>query len=397
MPDDMEVCGCNGVCKGTIVKAIKEKGLFTLDDVRKHTKASSSCGSCTGLVEQILPPPSAATISRPTRRTSRCAAAPSTRTKKCARAIREQNLLTIPEVMTVHGMDDAQRLRHLPPGAELLPARRPGRTRRWTIRSRASSTSARTPTSRKTAPIRWCRACGAASPRAAELRAHRRRRRQIQDPDGQSHRRPAHRSARREKRRPARRVARSRHAVGPRLWQGAAHGEDLRRLRMVPLRRAGLDQDGHRAREGPVAHVRAAQGQARGVGLPAQLRRGDDQGRRRDRRRFRLGNLCRRQRRHQGRGRAVSVQGEDARGSAGIRRRLPAALPRRRRVISTAPCITSRASGSITSSSASSRMPETARRCMRGCVSRCRASPIRGASAPPASRRANSNCWRPER
>lgn len=54
MPDSAEVCGCNGVCKGTIVKAIKEQGLFSLDEVRKHTKASSSCGSCTGLVEQIL-------------------------------------------------------------------------------------------------------------------------------------------------------------------------------------------------------------------------------------------------------------------------------------------------------------------------------------------------------
>ncbi|MET3120563.1 nitrite reductase (NADH) large subunit [Oxalobacteraceae bacterium GrIS 2.11] len=54
MQDSDEVCGCNGVCKGTIVKAIKDKGLFTLDDVKKHTKASSSCGSCTGLVEQIL-------------------------------------------------------------------------------------------------------------------------------------------------------------------------------------------------------------------------------------------------------------------------------------------------------------------------------------------------------
>jgi nitrite reductase (NADH) large subunit len=54
MPDSAEVCGCNGVCKGTIVKSIKENGLFTLDEVRKHTKASSSCGSCTGLVEQIL-------------------------------------------------------------------------------------------------------------------------------------------------------------------------------------------------------------------------------------------------------------------------------------------------------------------------------------------------------
>ena len=54
MPDSAEVCGCNGVNKGAICKAIKDKGLFTLDEVRKHTKASASCGSCTGLVEQIL-------------------------------------------------------------------------------------------------------------------------------------------------------------------------------------------------------------------------------------------------------------------------------------------------------------------------------------------------------
>ena len=54
LSDEMEVCGCNGVCKGVIVKAITTKGLFTLDEVRAHTKASSSCGSCTGLVEQIL-------------------------------------------------------------------------------------------------------------------------------------------------------------------------------------------------------------------------------------------------------------------------------------------------------------------------------------------------------
>ena len=54
MPPEAEVCGCNGVNKGTICKAIKDKGLFTLEDVRKHTKASASCGSCTGLVEQIL-------------------------------------------------------------------------------------------------------------------------------------------------------------------------------------------------------------------------------------------------------------------------------------------------------------------------------------------------------
>jgi nitrite reductase (NADH) large subunit len=54
LPDDAEICGCNGVCKGKITGAITSKGLSGLDDVRAHTKASASCGTCTGLVEQLL-------------------------------------------------------------------------------------------------------------------------------------------------------------------------------------------------------------------------------------------------------------------------------------------------------------------------------------------------------
>lgn len=54
LPDSAEVCGCNGVCKGDVVQAISANNLFTLDEVRSHTKASASCGSCTALVEQIL-------------------------------------------------------------------------------------------------------------------------------------------------------------------------------------------------------------------------------------------------------------------------------------------------------------------------------------------------------
>lgn len=54
LPDDAEICGCNGVCKGKIVDTIKAKRLSSLDDVRAHTKASASCGSCTGLVEQVM-------------------------------------------------------------------------------------------------------------------------------------------------------------------------------------------------------------------------------------------------------------------------------------------------------------------------------------------------------
>ncbi len=54
MPEDMQICGCNGVCKGTIVEAIKSKGLDSYDAVKAHTKASASCGSCAPLVRQLL-------------------------------------------------------------------------------------------------------------------------------------------------------------------------------------------------------------------------------------------------------------------------------------------------------------------------------------------------------
>jgi nitrite reductase (NADH) large subunit len=54
LPDDAEICGCNGVCKGKIVGAIKAKGLSSVEQVRAHTKASASCGTCTHLVEQVM-------------------------------------------------------------------------------------------------------------------------------------------------------------------------------------------------------------------------------------------------------------------------------------------------------------------------------------------------------
>ncbi len=53
LPADAEICGCNGVCKGQIVDAIGN-GATTLEDVKAVTKASGSCGTCTGLVEQVL-------------------------------------------------------------------------------------------------------------------------------------------------------------------------------------------------------------------------------------------------------------------------------------------------------------------------------------------------------
>jgi nitrite reductase (NADH) large subunit len=53
LPLDAEICGCNGVCKGQITEAIAG-GATDLGAIRAETKASASCGTCTGLVEQLL-------------------------------------------------------------------------------------------------------------------------------------------------------------------------------------------------------------------------------------------------------------------------------------------------------------------------------------------------------
>lgn len=98
MPDTAEVCGCNGVCKKTIVDAIVQKKLFTLDDVRTHTKASASCGSCTGLVEQILQSTLGSDYSVSPAKKPLCKCTDHTH-EEVREAIRAENLKTIPEVM----------------------------------------------------------------------------------------------------------------------------------------------------------------------------------------------------------------------------------------------------------------------------------------------------------
>ena len=97
MADADEVCGCNGVTKGTICKAIKEKGLFTLDEVRKHTKASASCGSCTGLVEQLLMFTAGGDYSKAPTKKAMCGCTDASH-QEARDAIRHDKLLTIASV-----------------------------------------------------------------------------------------------------------------------------------------------------------------------------------------------------------------------------------------------------------------------------------------------------------
>jgi nitrite reductase (NADH) large subunit len=53
LSDTSEICGCNGVTKGQVMACIAG-GAQSLDAVRGGCKASASCGSCTGLVENLL-------------------------------------------------------------------------------------------------------------------------------------------------------------------------------------------------------------------------------------------------------------------------------------------------------------------------------------------------------
>ena len=102
MADTDEVCGCNGVSKGAVCKAIKELGLFTLEEVRQHTKASASCGSCTGLVEQLLMFTAGGDYSSAPKKKALCGCTEASH-QDVRDAIREQHLLTIADVYTALG------------------------------------------------------------------------------------------------------------------------------------------------------------------------------------------------------------------------------------------------------------------------------------------------------
>ncbi|CAN5115973.1 NADPH-nitrite reductase [soil metagenome] len=54
LPDDAQVCDCNGVSKDQIVQMIKKQDLKSVSDVGTRTQAGTSCGTCKPLVKQIL-------------------------------------------------------------------------------------------------------------------------------------------------------------------------------------------------------------------------------------------------------------------------------------------------------------------------------------------------------
>jgi len=54
LPDEAQVCDCNGVCKGDIVAAVRDDGLTTKQEVMAVTRAGTGCGSCKPLVAELV-------------------------------------------------------------------------------------------------------------------------------------------------------------------------------------------------------------------------------------------------------------------------------------------------------------------------------------------------------
>ncbi len=54
MAETSTVCGCVGVTKGAVIAAIHERGVCTLSQLKDATRASTGCGSCTSLCQDIL-------------------------------------------------------------------------------------------------------------------------------------------------------------------------------------------------------------------------------------------------------------------------------------------------------------------------------------------------------
>ena len=100
MPDKEVICGCNGVSKGDIIQASHEHGIKTFDDLKQRTRASSSCGSCKGLCQQLLR--AVAPDFQEETRTTLCSCLPFSY-EQLRQIVRGQQLKSVQEVLNVYG------------------------------------------------------------------------------------------------------------------------------------------------------------------------------------------------------------------------------------------------------------------------------------------------------
>ena len=100
MSDTETVCGCVGVTKGEIIHAIHERGVNTLSQLKECTRASTGCGSCTKLCEQLLR--AVAPEFEEQTRTTLCACVPFSY-EQLREIVRGQQLKSVQEVLNIYG------------------------------------------------------------------------------------------------------------------------------------------------------------------------------------------------------------------------------------------------------------------------------------------------------
>ncbi len=92
------ICNCNAVSKGTIVEAVQQGGLTTVEQVKKCTKASGSCGGCKTLVSELLSYIQSDSFDEVIERKTMCSCTNLTE-DEVVREIQLRNLLSVQEVM----------------------------------------------------------------------------------------------------------------------------------------------------------------------------------------------------------------------------------------------------------------------------------------------------------
>ena len=100
MPDSATVCGCVGVTKASIIEAIHQQGVNTLSQLKEATRASTGCGSCTGLCQALLKAV-APDFEEETRKVL-CACVPFTQ-EALREILRSQRLRSVQDVLDIYG------------------------------------------------------------------------------------------------------------------------------------------------------------------------------------------------------------------------------------------------------------------------------------------------------
>jgi len=100
MADSKVVCGCNGVTKGAIIHAVHEKGISTLAQLRDSTRASTGCGSCTEVCQQLLKAVAPEFQEEATKSLCKCIPFPE---DKLREILRSQRLRSVQEVLEIYG------------------------------------------------------------------------------------------------------------------------------------------------------------------------------------------------------------------------------------------------------------------------------------------------------